>query len=72
MSKKVKKSGSLKKWSAVLTYLKDRSKTLGCIIDYYAMLERDKGYLTTDSEKAYEIALSQMQEIERLIEFMES
>lgn len=54
----------------VLKHIRQRCEDLGCIIDYYDKKERD-WYLTLDEKKSYEIAKSQMNELERLVSFIE-
>lgn len=54
-----------------IAYLKSRVSTLGVHVDYYETLERDKGYLTTDQQASYNIAVAQLGELERLIRFIE-
>lgn len=55
----------------VLKYLKLRSQTLGSIIQYYESLERDRGFMKTDDMVSYQIATSQLNELERLVTFIE-
>lgn len=55
----------------VLHYLKLRSQTLGSIVQYYEALERDRGFMKTDDEVSYQIACSQLNELERLVTFIE-
>lgn len=62
----------MKKMKQTLEYIKSRVSTLGTHVDYYETLERDKGYLTSDQEVSYNIALSQLRELDRLITFIEA
>lgn len=55
----------------VLKYLKLRSQTLGSIIQYYEALERDRGFMKTDDMVSYQVATSQLNELERLVTFIE-
>ena len=55
----------------VLKYLKLRSQTLGHIIQYYEALERDRGFMKSDDMVSYQIAVSQLNELERLVSFIE-
>ena len=55
----------------VLNYLKLRSQTLGCIVEYYETLERDRGFMKTDDMVSYQVAVSQLNELERLVSFIE-
>ena len=55
----------------ILKYVEGRVKTLGNIIDYYEKLERDRGFMKTDDEIAFQIACSQMNELERFVNFIE-
>lgn len=61
----------MKKMSSLLKYLKERAEELGCILSYYETLERDKGYLRTDEEMSYNMALAQMHEVDRMVSFIE-
>ena len=54
----------------VLKHVRLRCEVLGDIIEYYDQKERD-WYLTIDEKKSYEIAKSQMNELERLVSFIE-
>ena len=62
----------MKKMKQTLEYIKSRVSTLGTHVDYYETLERDKGYLTSDQEVSYNIALSQLRELDSLITFIEA
>lgn len=55
----------------VLNYLKLRSQTLGSIVEYYETLERDRGFMKTDDMVSYQVAASQLNELERLVSFIE-
>ena len=55
----------------VLNYLKLRSQTLGSIVEYYETLERDRGFMKTDDMVSYQVAVSQLNELERLVSFIE-
>lgn len=55
----------------LLNYLKLRSQTLGSIVQYYESLERDRGFMKTDDMVSYQIAVSQLNELERLVSFIE-
>lgn len=61
----------MKKMKQTLEYIKSRVSTLGTHVDYYETLERDRGYLTSDQEAGYNIALSQLHELNRLVNFIE-
>lgn len=61
----------MKKTNEILKYMKQRCTALGAIIDYYDTKERDNGFLKTDDQIAYQIAMSQMNELERLTSFIE-
>lgn len=54
----------------VLKHVRLRCMVLGNIIENYDRKERDS-YLTLDEKKSYEIARSQMNELERLVSFIE-
>lgn len=58
--------------SDILKYLKQRVKTLGEIVGYYEELERNRGFMKTDDMLSYSIAQSQLNELERLVSFIES
>lgn len=66
-----KKTSAKKDLSDILKYVTWRVQTLGNIIDYYEKLERDRGFMKIDDEIAYQIACSQMNELERMVDFIE-
>ena len=61
----------MKKSKAIITYLKDRALSLSNVIEYYESMERDKGYLTIDQRYSYDLAITRLNEIERLVDFIE-
>lgn len=63
---------TLKKINRVMEHIKSRATALGVTIDYYDRLERDRGYLTTDQQTAYGIALAGFYEIDNLVQFIEA
>ena len=56
---------------SILNYLKRRASTLQAIIEYYETLERDRGFMKSDDMLSYSIAQAQMNEIERLVDYIE-
>lgn len=66
------KNITLKKINRVMEHIKSRATALGVTIDYYDRLERDRGYLTTDQQTAYGIALAGFYEIDNLVQFIEA
>lgn len=76
MSKSGSKSGSkertIRRMSEVLSHIKLRSKALGCILDYYDNLDRRGELWKSDDLLAYTIAKAQMNELERLVQYIES
>lgn len=61
----------MKTSKAIIQYLKKRVKVLGEIVGYYENLERDRGFMKTDDMLSYSIAQSQLNELERLVSFIE-
>lgn len=61
----------MKQTKSILQYLKKRVKVLGEIVGYYETLERDRGFMKTDDMLSYSIAQSQLNELERLVSFIE-
>ena len=61
----------MKQSKAILQYLRERTEVLGNIIGYYEALERDRGFMKTDDMLSYSIAQSQLNELERLVTFIE-
>ena len=61
----------MKSNKAILRYLKDRTEELGSYVGYYEALERDRGYMTIDQQTSYSLALSRLNEIEKLVRFIE-
>lgn len=66
-----KRTSAKKDLSDILKYVRVRVQTLKNIIDYYEKLERDQGFMKTDDQISFQIACSQMNELERLVDFIE-
>ena len=61
----------MKSNKAILQYLKERTEELGTHAGYYEALERDRGYMTIDQQTSYNLAISRLNEIEKLVRFIE-
>lgn len=61
----------MKSNKAILKYLKERAKDLGTHLGYYEALERDNGFMSLDQQTSYNIAVSRLNEIEKLVSFIE-
>ena len=64
-------NSTIKLFDKILSYAKDRTETLGGIVEHYKNKERIEGYLTTPDRLVYGKALSQMEEIDKFIFFLE-
>ena len=61
-----------RKISEVIQYLKSRVSTLEVLLQHYHVLERDHGWLTTDQQFIYSTYKARLDEIEKLVQYMES
>ena len=55
----------------ILQYAKNRAETLGGLVDYYREKEVVEGFSTTTDRFIYGMSMAQMQEIDKLISFIE-
>lgn len=61
-----------RKISEVIQYLKSRVSTLEVLLQHYHVVERDRGWLTTDQQLIYSTYKARLDEIEKLVQYMES
>lgn len=57
---------------AILTYLKQRIKYLAEDLLYYEQLEKERGLLMRDEELVYNNTRFAMNELERMVQFIEA
>lgn len=56
----------------LLSYLKERTETLSSVCSHYEVLDRDRGYLTTDEEVCYTRSTAQLYEVNRVVDVLET
>lgn len=71
-TKENKEVNKIKRMSEILTHIKLRVKALGAILDYYDSLDRQGLLWKSDDMMAYTIAQAQMNELERLVKYIEN
>ena len=61
------------KMNSLLKYLKGRAVSLGTSIDYYEdIVQRGRGWLTSDQQYSYDLYVARLDEIRKLIEVVEN